>query len=105
MVEAPNSVQQAKLRAKMHMATYVLARQAAIKATKHRLQAQGLRVAHISHREIMRAADAYLDQHRAELTAAAKPIVEQWRAQGFFGRKAQRADLTNVTSDEQGGKA
>ncbi len=33
MVEATNTLQQAKLRAKMHMATYVLARQAAIKAT------------------------------------------------------------------------
>ncbi len=100
MAEANNSVQQAKIRAKMHMATYVLARQAAIKATKRQLQAQGLRVAHMHRREIIAAAQVYLDQHRAELIAEAKPVVEQWRAQGFFGKR-----FANITSDAQGGNS
>ncbi len=96
MVEALSILQQAQIRAKMHMATYVLARQAAIKATKRQLQAQGLRVAHLSRREIIAAAEAYLDQHGAELIAEAKPVVERWRAEGFFGKR-----FANVTTPAQ----
>jgi hypothetical protein len=44
MAEANNTLQEANVLARMSMATYVLARQRAIKATKHQLQAQGLRV-------------------------------------------------------------
>jgi hypothetical protein len=42
------------------------------------------------HREIIAAADAYLADHRAELIAEATPIVEGWRAEGFFGKRSIR---------------
>ena len=51
----------------MSMMIAVLARQQAIKITKRQLQAQGLKVWHIAAKEITRQAEAYLDQHRAEL--------------------------------------
>ncbi len=105
MAEAFSTLQQAQIRAKMHMATYVLARQAAIKATKLQLQRQGLRVSHFTHCELMRRAEAYLDNHRAELIAEAKPIVERWRQEGFFGKRAASPSFSNITSDAQGGKA
>ncbi len=72
----------------MHMATYVLARQAAIKTVKRKFQAQGLKPMYMSRHEIFAAAEAYLAQHRAELIADAKPIVERWRQEGFFGKRA-----------------
>ena len=53
MAEATNSVHLAKLRASMALATIVLARLSAIKATKRRLQAQGLKVNHFSRRDLV----------------------------------------------------
>ncbi len=48
----------------------------------------------------MSRADAYLDQHRAQLIEEAKPIVERWRAQGFFGKR-----FANIkTSEKNGGR-
>ncbi len=44
----------------------------------------------------MKAADAYLEQHRAELIAEAKPVVEQWRKEGFFGKR-----FANITTPAQ----
>jgi hypothetical protein len=98
MTEATDSVHLTQLRASMGMAVNVLARQAALKAAKAKLQAQGLRPTHFSHRELVVRADAYLDQHREELIAEATPIVERWRAEGFFGKRAR------LLSDAQGGK-
>jgi len=66
------------------MAVNVLARQAAIKATKRQLLAQGLGPTHLSHRELVIRAEQYLAEHRAELVAEAKQIVERWQAAGFF---------------------
>ena len=81
----------AKLHATMSLATHTLARQRALKAAKARLQAQGLRVSQFSHRDLVIRADAYLAEHREELTAEAKEIVERWRLQGFFGKRARDA--------------
>jgi nucleotide-binding universal stress UspA family protein len=88
----------AQLRASMSLATHTLARQAALKAAKAKLQAQGLRPTHFSHRELVVRADAYLDQHREELIADAKQIVARWQAEGFFGKRAR------LLSDAKGGK-
>jgi hypothetical protein len=88
MAEANPSLQQAKLHASMAHATIVLARLSAIKATKRRLQAQGEKVNHFSRREIVSRAELYLADHRAELIEEAKVEVEQWRLQGFFGKRA-----------------
>jgi hypothetical protein len=41
----------------------VLARQAARNAVKRQLQAQGVRVSHVRHADILAQASAYLDQH------------------------------------------
>jgi transposase len=40
------------------------------------------------HRDIVSLADQYLAQHREELIAEAKEIVDRWAREGFFGRRA-----------------
>ena len=81
MAEATNSVHLAKLRAR-------LTSPPALKATKANLRAQGLKFTHFSRRDIVVRADAYLGEHREELIAEAKQIVERWERQGFSGRRA-----------------
>jgi hypothetical protein len=98
MAEAQSSVHLAKLHASMSLATNPLARQRALKAAKHQLQAQGLRVSQFSHRDLLIRADAYLAEHREELIAEAREIVLRWQAEGFFGKRAK------LLSDAQGGK-
>lgn len=102
MAEAFLTLSQALDRAKsgqvLDTATITLARQRAINATKTELKGRGLKPSHIPHRDIVVAAEQYLAQHRAELVAEAKQIVERWQAEGFFGRRAR------LLSDAQGGK-
>lgn len=87
MAEANDSVQRTKICARLHFATITLARQAAIKAVKRQFQARGLRPHHMSHREIVLAAHAYLANHRAELIAEATQTVLRWQAEETFGRR------------------
>jgi hypothetical protein len=75
------------LRASMSLATMTLARQAAMKAAKHQLSAQGLRPSQFSHRELTLRAEACLAAHREELIADAKQIVARWQAAGVFGKR------------------
>jgi hypothetical protein len=98
MVEANHTLHQAQRRASMSLATNTLARQAALKAAKHQLSAQGLRVSQFSHRDLVIRAEQYLAAHRAELMDEAREIVERWQGEGFFGKRAK------LLSDEQGGK-
>jgi hypothetical protein len=72
-------------------ATMTLAKRQAIQATKAELRAQSLKPSYIPHREIVVRAEQYLAQHRAELIAEAKAIVERWQAEGFFGRTRRKA--------------
>jgi hypothetical protein len=100
MAEATQRLQQDKIRASMSLATNVLARQAALKAAKHQLQAQGFRVSQFSHRELTLRAEAYLAAYREELIADAQRIVERWQAEGVFGKRGgihftRRASLRN----------
>jgi hypothetical protein len=88
----------AQLRASMSLATNVLALQRAMGFAKRQLQAQGMRPSHFSHRDLRVRAEAYLAAHRAELIAEAKLVVERWRVEGFFGKRAK------LLSDAQGGK-
>jgi lysylphosphatidylglycerol synthetase-like protein (DUF2156 family) len=88
-VIAPDSKRQAQVRANMGMAVNVLARQAALKAAKAKLQAQGFRPSHFSHRDLVIRAEAYLAEHREELIAEAKAIVDRWQAEGFFGKRSR----------------
>ena len=91
MIETNASVhqadRQAQLRARLAQAAITLGRQQAIKAVKRALAAQGLKPQHIPMREIAAAARDYLAAH-PELIAEAKPIIEQWRTEGFFGKRA-----------------
>lgn len=94
MIETDPSVQQAQvpatpqLRARMSMAVSVPARQRAIGEVKLALQRQGRRkLCQIARREIVAMANEYLAEH-PELISEAKPIVEQWAAEGFFGKRA-----------------
>ena len=91
MTETILSLQQAQLHARMISAVACLAQQQAIKAIKHQLRARGLKVHSFAHREIIVLANEYAQAHRAELIAEAKPIVEQWRREGFFGKRAAMA--------------
>jgi hypothetical protein len=59
MAEATNSVQLAKLRASMGMATHTLALQAALKVTKRQLSAQGRKVNHFPRRDLRTLAEVY----------------------------------------------
>jgi hypothetical protein len=99
MAEATQRLQQDKLHASMGMATRTLALQAAMKAAKHQLQAQGLRPTHFSHRDLVIRAEAYLADHREELIAEAREIVARWEREGFFGRRRSK-----FLSDAQRGK-
>jgi hypothetical protein len=88
MIE-PNSTVPQPLRARLAQAAITLAQHEAEKAIKLALQRQGLKSQYIARREIVIAAKAYLAAH-PELIAEAKPIVEQWRREGFFGKRAAR---------------
>jgi hypothetical protein len=86
MVEANYSLQQAALQARLAHATITLAKYEAEKAVKLALKGQGLKPQHIARREIVTMAKDYLAAH-PELIAEAKPIVEQWRKEGFLERR------------------
>jgi hypothetical protein len=65
-----------------------VAQQAAVKAVKRQLQAQGRKVAHFAHREIVAMAKGYIAQHpdqRGERDCAS------WCAEGVFGKKVARS--------------
>jgi hypothetical protein len=89
MIETTLSLQQAALRARLAQATIVLARQQAENAVKQALRGQGLKPQYMARREIVTLATEYLAAH-PELIAEAKPIVERWRREGFFGKRAAR---------------
>jgi hypothetical protein len=81
---------QRQLHGTITSAASCLARQRAIAAVKLALQRQGLKPRYIARREIITLANEYAEAHRAELIDEAKPIIEQWRVEGFFGKRAAR---------------
>jgi hypothetical protein len=98
MVEATHSVQQApapnhaqRLAQRQAQAVSVLAKRRAIAATKKRLRGMGLKPQYMPLREIVALAEEYLAAHRAVLVAEARPIVDRWTAEGFFGKRAARS--------------
>jgi hypothetical protein len=92
MAEANRSVHQhhAKIRASIGGAIVTLARQRAVKEVKREFWGQGLKCNQMAHREVVAAANNYMAIH-PELVAEAKKTVDQWLAEGFFGKRAQRA--------------
>lgn len=91
MAEANHTLQLTKLHASMTIATRTRALQVAMDHAKRRLQAQGLRVSQFSHRELVLRAEQYLAAHREELIADAKATVEQWAAEGVFGKRCAKS--------------
>jgi hypothetical protein len=92
MVEATHSVQQAPSDAQRQAiaqarAVATLVRRAAIAAVKHKLRGLGLKPQHYSPAQIGVMAKARLladAQHRAELIAAARKVVDRWTEEGYF---------------------
>jgi len=89
MVEATQSYQR-RGRFSLRLAVAVLARQAAIKATKAELRAKGLKLSNFTHRDIVVLAEEYLAEHREELVAEAIVIAERWQAEDEHRREARR---------------
>lgn len=78
--QTPNAAQAASMR----IGVFVLAQREAVKIVKRQMQAKGLKVALIAHREIAVEAQEYLAQH-PELFARSKATVDRWHAEGVFG--------------------
>jgi hypothetical protein len=95
MAEATDSVHLTQLRTRLHHATITIALQRALWATKAQLQRQGLKISAFRYCELRTQAEAYLADHREELLAEAAALVERWRQEGFFGKRAQCAALSN----------
>jgi len=68
-----------------------LARQKAIQAIKRQFQAQGLRLAHFSARDIHIRADAYFEAYRQTLIAEAMETVQRSpQLRTLYGREQRR---------------
>ena len=89
MIETTPSLQHAALRTRLAQAAITLAQHEAEKAVKLALRGQGLKPQYIARREIVIMTKDYLEAH-PELVAEAKPIIERWRKEGFFGKRAAR---------------
>jgi hypothetical protein len=89
MTETTPSLQEVAVQARLAHAVITLTKREAEKAVKLALRGQGLKPQYIARREIVTMAKAYLAEH-PELIAEAKPIVEQWRKEGFSGKRAAR---------------
>jgi hypothetical protein len=96
MTKAPPTAYRAALRARMITAACTLAHHRAIKATKEALRARGLRVSDYSHREISLLANEYAKRNGDELLNDAAETIEDWRADGFFGKRAQSCFVQNL---------
>lgn len=79
-------------------AVRVLVRQAAIKATKAEMQQQGLKRWRFAHKEIVAMAEDYAREHRAELVAGAKAIVEEWAAEDAQRRQRQCSERSRIAN-------
>jgi hypothetical protein len=88
MIETIPTIPQ-PLRVSMSRAAITLAHREAEKAVKRGLAAKGIKLQLITKREITAMAREFLASH-PELIAEAKPIIEQWRTEGFFGKRAAR---------------
>ena len=93
MVEAISSLARSQRQAQRQaQAVRVLVMYAAKREVKDRLRREGkVKLSRVPHREITTLAKARLfedGEYRARLIAEARPIVDQWTAEGFFGKLA-----------------
>jgi hypothetical protein len=96
MVEANLSLTQAqRLAQRQAQAVRVLCERRAQEEIKDTIRRQGkIKLSKVPRREIIAMARARLFEdadYRAKLIAEARPIVDQWTAEGFFGRRAALA--------------
>jgi hypothetical protein len=98
MVEAANRLRQApatshaqRLAQRQAQAVAVLAKRREIAATRKRLRGMGLKPHFVPIREMAAMVEEYLDQHWPVLIAEARPIVDRWTAEGFFGKRAAQS--------------
>lgn len=68
----------------------VLAREAARKAVKRQLQAQGIKLARFTGREISRMAEAYLDDHPELIAEAAETVRKSPHFRTLVQREERR---------------
>ena len=61
-----------------HQATFILARRQAKKAVEQRLKEDGERLTTYPYRQLELLADAYFNQHKAELLANASQLIDAW---------------------------
>ena len=92
MVEAIHSVAQAqRLAQRQTIAVRVLCERRAQEEIKDRLRREGrIKLSKVPRHHIQRLARAALEdgEYRSRLIAEAKLIVEEWRVEGFFGKRA-----------------
>jgi hypothetical protein len=103
MIETNSSVAQAPamsqaqrqaLAQRQARAVAVLVRRSAVEATKQRLAARGIKRGSVAMREIVAMAEARIVADvawRAKLIAEARAVVDQWTAEGFFGKRAAQS--------------
>ena len=91
MIEANPTIAQSRanqvLRFRMRGAVITLAQQQAEKIIKQSIKDAGRKPSQFKRREIAVLGREYLAQH-PELIAQAKPVIEQLRIEGFFGKRA-----------------
>ena len=77
-------------------AVRVLAMHTTKREVKEQLRSQGIKVSRVPAREITAMATAKVmedGEYRERLIAEARPIVDQWTAEGFFGKRAAQRQL------------
>jgi hypothetical protein len=77
-----------------HQATFILARRQAKKAVEQRLKEDGERLTTYPYRQLRLLADAYFNQHKAELLANASQVIDTWPGFAYLR-------CANVSSDAQ----
>jgi hypothetical protein len=60
------------------------------------LSGRTLKVNHFPRRELVTRAEVYLAAHREELIAEARVVVERWRLEGKFGKRANLVSLAQL---------
>jgi hypothetical protein len=89
MFEATRILLPAELRARLARAAITLAEREAEKHVKRQIAASGKKLSRVPTREIFAATREHLIAN-PQLIAEQRPVVEQWRREGFFGRKVAR---------------
>jgi hypothetical protein len=85
----------------LYAAAITLAMMRAKQAVRDALRRKGAKVSLVPSCQITAMAKTYLHEHRDALMAEAKATVEQWVAEGLFGKRAQREWRANLSSAAQ----